>query len=143
MVVLFELPLRRGDIKNIYPVFIVCVFVVFIILVINLYVDYWKYSGQVEQVYGLLIKKNLFKTGGYQTWQNLGFWGVGLQAAILSRILRGKRIKITGSRWLEPQSCKDILSNFDLSWINAYNRKIKIATILFLLLLILASVKDI
>ncbi|BBV81332.1 TPA: hypothetical protein ACX3KE_002076 [Enterobacter kobei] len=129
--------------NNIYPAFIICIFVVFLIIVVTFYIDYRKHSDQVEQIYNLLIKSKLLKIEDYQAWQNLGFWGFGFRAMILSKLLRGKRIKITGSLWLEPQSCKDILSKFDVSWINAYNRKVKIATILFLLLLILASVKDI
>ncbi|WP_346805954.1 hypothetical protein MX657_13190 [Enterobacter chuandaensis] len=128
---------------NIYSAFIICVFAIFIILVLTFYVDYQKHSGQVDKIYELLIQKNLLKEEDYQTWKNLGFWGFGFRTTILSRLLRGERIKLTELRWLEPQSCNIVLSNFDLSWINSYKRKVKVATALFVLLLILASVNEI
>ncbi|RJL02048.1 hypothetical protein [Enterobacter chuandaensis] len=128
---------------NIYSAFIICVFAIFIILVLTFYVDYQKHSGQVDKIYELLIQINLLKEEDYQTWKNLGFWGFGFRTTILSRLLRGERIKLTESRWLEPQSCNIVLSNFELSWINSYKRKVKVATALFVLLLILASVNEI
>ncbi|HEO9143285.1 MULTISPECIES: hypothetical protein [Enterobacter] len=128
---------------NIYSAFIICIFIVFIILVLTFYIDYRKYSGQVDKIYELLIQKNFLKEEDYQVWKNIGFWGFGFRTTILSRLVRGKRIKLTESRWLEPQSCKTILSNFELSWVNSYNRKVKIATVLFVLLLILAGVNEI
>ncbi|HBL4907197.1 hypothetical protein [Enterobacter hormaechei] len=128
---------------NIYSAFIICVFAVFIFLVLKFYVDYRKHSGQVDKIYDLLIQKNLLKQDDYQTWKNLGFWGFGFRTTILSRLVRGKRIKLTESRWLEPQSCNNVLSNFELSWVNSYNIKVKVATALFVLLLILAGVNEI
>lgn len=128
---------------NFYSAFIICVFAVFIILVLTFYVDYRKHSDQVDKIYELLIQKNFLKEEDYQTWKNLGFWGFGFRTTILSRLVRGKRIKLTQSRWLEPQSCNNVLSNFELSWINLYNRKVKVATALFVLLLILAGVNEI
>ncbi|MGX5028611.1 hypothetical protein ACWKYF_16975 [Enterobacter asburiae] len=128
---------------NIYSAFIICVFAVFIFLVLTFYVDYRKHSGQVDKIYDLLIQKNLLKEDDYQTWKNLGFWGFGFRTTILSRLVRGKRIKLTESRWLEPQSCNNVLSNFELSWVNSYNIKVKVATALFVLLLILAGVNEI
>ncbi|HDR2622005.1 TPA: hypothetical protein QCI71_002900 [Enterobacter chuandaensis] len=128
---------------NIYSAFIICVFAVFIFLVLTFYVDYRKHSDQVDKIYDLLIQKNLLKEDDYQAWKNLGFWGFGFRTTILSRLVRGKRIKLTESRWLEPQSCNSVLSNFELSWINSYNTKVKVATALFVLLLILAGVNEI
>ncbi|WP_320726248.1 hypothetical protein [Enterobacter sp. 118C5] len=128
---------------NIYSAFIICVFAVFIFLVLTFYVDYRKHSGQVDKIYDLLIQKNLLKEDDYQAWKNLGFWGFGFRTTILSRLVRGKRIKLTESRWLEPQPCNSVLSNFELSWINSYNTKVKVATALFVLLLILAGVNEI
>ncbi|KLP57316.1 hypothetical protein ABR39_03535 [Enterobacter genomosp. O] len=128
---------------NMYSAFIICVFVVFIILVLTFYIDYRKHTGQVDKIYELLIQKDLLKEEDCQPWENIGFWGFGFRTTILSRLMRGKRIKLTESRWLEPQSCNNVLSNFELSWINSYNRKVKIATALFVLLLILTGVNEI
>ncbi|EHN8758023.1 MAG TPA: hypothetical protein DEU90_18920 [Enterobacter asburiae] len=130
-------------IDNMYSAFIICVFAIFIILMLTFYVDYRKHSGQVDKIYELLIQKNFLKEEDYQTWKNLGFWGFGFRTTILSRLVKGKRIKLTESRWLEPQSCNNVLSGFELSWINSYNRKVKVATALFVLLLILAGVNEI
>ncbi|SHG28792.1 hypothetical protein SAMN05428958_101616 [Pantoea sesami] len=130
-------------IDNMYSAFIICVFAIFIILMLTFYVDYRKHSGQVDKIYELLIQKNFLKEEGYQTWKNLGFWGFGFRTTILSRLVKGKSIKLTESRWLEPQSCNNVLSSFELSWINSYNRKVKVATALFVLLLILAGVNEI
>lgn len=129
--------------NNIYSAFIVCVFFVLIILVLTFYLDYRKYSGQIDKIYESFIQKNLLKEEDYQIWKNIGFWGFGFRTTILSRLVRGKRIKLTKSRWLEPQSCNTILSNFELSWVNSYSRKVKVATFLFVLLLILAGVNEI
>lgn len=128
---------------NIYSAFIVFIFFVFIILVLTFYIDCRKHSGQVDKIYESLIQENLLKEEDYQAWKNIGFWGFGFRTTILSRLVRGKRIKLTESRWLEPQSCNAILSNFELSWVNSYNRKVKVATFLFVLLLILAGVKEV
>ncbi|CAM7010008.1 MULTISPECIES: hypothetical protein [Enterobacter] len=128
---------------NIYSAFIVFIFFVFIILVLTFYIDYRKHSGQVDKIYESLTQENLLKEEDYQVWKNIGFWGFGFRTTILSRLVRGKRIKLTESRWLEPQSCNAILSNFELSWVNSYNRKVKVATFLFVLLLILAGVNEI
>lgn len=128
--------------ENIYSTFVICVFTIFIILVLTFYVDYRKHSSQVDKIYELLIQKNLLKEEDCQVWKNLGFWGFGFRTTILSRLVRGKHIKLTESRWLEPRSCNNVLSNFELSWVNSYNRKVKIAAALFVLLLILAGVNE-
>lgn len=52
---------------NIYSAFIICVFAVFIILVLTFYVDYRKHSDQVDKIYELLIQKNFLKEEDYQT----------------------------------------------------------------------------
>ena len=59
--------------NNIYPAFIICIFVVFLIIVVTFYIDYRKHSDQVEQIYNLLIKSKLLKIEDYQAGKILGF----------------------------------------------------------------------
>lgn len=129
--------------NNIYSAVIICLFAAFIILVISFYIDYRKKYRQVNEIYSIFTNQQLLKKEDYQTWKNLGFWGFGFLTTILSRILQGKRVRLTECRWLEPQSCNEILSAFELSWVKSYRRKIIIATIIFLLLLILSIVNNV
>ena len=129
--------------NNIYSAVIICLFIAFIGIVISFYIDYRKNYRQVNQIYAILTNQQLLKKEDYQTWQNLGFWGFGFLTTILSRVLQGKRVRLTECRWLEPQSCNKFFSDFDLSWVKSYRRKILIATAIFLLLLILSSINSV
>ncbi|EQA1676265.1 hypothetical protein O1F63_RS23205, partial [Enterobacter hormaechei] len=88
--------------NNIYSAVIICLFIAFIGIVISFYIDYRKNYRQVNQIYAILTNQQLLKKEDYQTWQNLGFWGFGFLTTILSRVLQGKRVRLTECRWLEP-----------------------------------------
>lgn len=126
--------------NDIFSVFVISLFALFLILMVTFYIDYRKHSGEVSEVYNALTQARLLRKEDYQVWEGLGFWGFGFRITILSRLLRGKSVKLTDSRRLQSHACHDVLSGFELSWVYSYDKKIKFTAAVFILLLVMASV---
>lgn len=126
--------------NDIFSVFVISLFALFLILMVTFYIDYRKHSGEVSEIYNALTQARLLRKEDYQVWEGLGFWGFGFRITILSRLLRGKSVKLTDSRRLQSHACHDVLSGFELSWVYSYDKKIKFIAAVFILLLVMASV---
>ncbi|HHK9552977.1 hypothetical protein VB265_00080 [Enterobacter sichuanensis] len=126
--------------NDIFSIFVMSLFALFLILMVTFYIDYRKHSGEVSEIYNALTQARLLRKEDYQVWEGLGFWGFGFRITILSRLLRGKSVKLTDSRRLQSHACHDVLSGFELSWVYSYDKKIKFTTAVFILLLVMASV---
>ncbi|EKY3998597.1 MAG: hypothetical protein E6314_01165 [Enterobacter sp.] len=126
--------------NDIFSIFVIFLFVLFLILVVAFYIDYRKHSSEVSEIYNSLTQAGLLRKEDYQVWEGLGFWGFGFRVTILSRLLRGKSVKLTDSRRLEAHACHGVLTDFELSWVYSYDKKIKFTMAIFILLLILASI---
>ena len=126
--------------NDIFSIFVISLFALFLILMVTFYIDYRKHSGEVSEIYNALTKARLLRKEDYQVWEGLGFWGFGFRITILSRLLRGKSVKLTDSRRLQSHACHDVLSGFELSWVYSYDKKIKFTAAVFILLLVMASV---
>ncbi|QRG80022.1 hypothetical protein [Citrobacter sp. R56] len=129
--------------ENVYSISVILLFIIFITIVVTFYADYRKRSPQIAKVYELLKQQQLIRSDDYNIWEGLGFWGFGFRVTIISSLLNGKRVKLTQSRWLEPVPVKNALCDFDLTWINTYIMKNKIALIVFAVLLTLSFLHDI
>lgn len=125
---------------DIFSVFVISLFALFLILMVAFYIDYRKHSGEVSEIYNALTQARLLRKEDYQVWEGLGFWGFGFRITILSRLLRGKSVKLTDSRRLQSHASHDVLSGFELSWVYSYDKKIKFTAAVFILLLVMASV---
>ena len=130
-------------INNAFSIFVISLFALFLILIVTFYIDYRKRSGEVSEIYNALTQARLLRKEDCQVWEGLGFWGFGFRITILSRLLRGKSVKLTDSRRLQSHACHDVLSGFELSWVYSYDKKIKFTMAIFILLLILASINEI
>ncbi|EPW3922189.1 hypothetical protein ACWKNT_001051 [Enterobacter sichuanensis] len=126
--------------NDIFSIFVIFLFALFLILMVTFYIDYRKHSGEVSEVYNALTQARLLRKEDYQVWEGLGFWGFGFRITILSRLLRGKSVKLTDSRRLQSHACHDVLSGFELSWVYSYDKKIKFTAAVFILLLVMASI---
>ncbi|MCI8904355.1 MAG: hypothetical protein HFE70_09020 [Enterobacter sp.] len=126
--------------NDIFSIFVMSLFALFLILMVTFYIDYRKHSGEVSAVYNALTQARLLRKEDYQVWEGLGFWGFGFRITILSRLLRGKSVKLTDSRKLQSHACHGVLSGFELSWVYSYDKKIKFTAAVFILLLVMASV---
>ncbi|HDR2784920.1 hypothetical protein [Enterobacter sichuanensis] len=126
--------------NDIFSIFVMSLFALFLILMVTFYIDYRKHSGEVSEIYNALTQARLLRKEDYQVWEGLGFWGFGFRITILSRLLRGKSVKLTDSRRLQSHACHDVLSGFELSWVYSYDKKIKFTAAVFILLLVMASV---
>lgn len=126
--------------NDIFSIFVMSLFALFLILMVTFYIDYRKHSGEVSEIYSALTQARLLRKEDYQVWEGLGFWGFGFRITILSRLLRGKSVKLTDSRRLQSHACHDVLSGFELSWVYSYDKKIKFTAAVFILLLVMASV---
>lgn len=113
-------------VNDIFSIFIIFLFVLFLTLAVTFYVDYRKHSSEVSKVYNSLTQIGLLTKEDYQLWEGLGFWGFGFRVTILSRLLRGRDVKLTNSRMLHSHSCHNILSDSELSWLYSYDKKNKI-----------------
>ncbi|PAN74235.1 hypothetical protein CIW69_14815 [Enterobacter cloacae] len=129
--------------NDIFSISVISLFALFLILMVTFYIDYRKHSGEVSEIYNALTKARLLRKEDYQVWEGLGFWGFGFRITILSRLLRGKSVKLTDSRRLQSHACHDVLFDFELSWVYSYDKKIKFTMAIFILLLILASINEI
>lgn len=129
--------------ENVYSISVILLFIIFITMVVTFYSDYRKRSPQITKVYELLKQQQLIRRDDYNIWEGLGFWGFGFRVTIISRLLNGKRVKLTQSLWLEPVPVKNALCDFDLAWINVYIRKNKISLMIFAVLLTLSFLHDI
>ncbi len=126
--------------NDIFSIFVISLFALFLILMVTFYIDYRKHSGEVSEIYNALTQARLLRKEDYQVWEGLGFWGFGFRITILSRLLRGKSVKLTDSRRLQSHACHDVLFDFKLSWVYSYDKKIKFTAAVFILLLVMASV---
>lgn len=126
--------------NDIFSIFVMSLFALFLILMVTFYIDYRKHSGEVSEIYNALTQARLLRKEDYQVWEGLGFWGFGFRITILSRLLRGKSVKLTDSRRLQSHACHDVLSGFELSWVYSYDKKIKFTAAVFIFLLVMASV---
>ena len=129
--------------NDIFSIFVMSLFALFLILMVTFYIDYRKHSGEVSEIYNALTQARLLRKEDYQFWEGLGFWGFGFRITILSRLLRGKSVKLTDSRRLQSHTCHDVLSGFELSWVYSYDKKLKFTMAIFILLLILTSINEI
>uniref|UniRef100_UPI0028A25626 hypothetical protein n=1 Tax=Pseudescherichia sp. TaxID=2055881 RepID=UPI0028A25626 len=91
-------------------------------------------------IFQLLKDNKLLHDNDYQTLEMLGFWGGGARVMVLFLILKGKRVKLTRTRWLEPEACQILLKDFDLAWVKNYGFKVKIGSVLLCTLLMLSFV---
>lgn len=130
-------------VNNVFSIFVFFLFALFLILTVSFYIDYRKHSSEVLGIYNSLTQAGLLREGDYQVWEKLGVWGFGFRVTILSRLLRGKSVKLTDSRRLQSHACHDVLSGFELTWVYSYDKKIKFTMAIFILLLILASINEI
>ncbi|WP_431645624.1 hypothetical protein [Enterobacter hormaechei] len=130
-------------VNNAFSILVFFLFALFLILMVSFYIDYRKYSSEISGIYNSLTQAGLLSEGDYQVWEGLGFWGFGLRVTILSRLLRGKSVKLTDSRRLQSHTCHDVLSGFELSWVYSYDKKLKFTMAIFILLLILTSINEI
>ncbi|WP_217990521.1 hypothetical protein, partial [Enterobacter hormaechei] len=126
-------------VNNALSILVFFLFALFLILMVSFYIDYRKYSSEISGIYNSLTQAGLLREGDYQVWEGLGFWGFGLRVTSLSRLLRGKSVKLTDSRRLQS----DVLSGFELSWVYSYDKKLKFTMAIFILLLILTSINEI
>lgn len=126
--------------NDISSIFLIFLFILFLTLAVTFYIDYRKHSSEVLKVYNSLTQIGLLRKEDYQLWEGLGFWGFGFRVTILSRLLRGRDVKLTNSRILHSHSCHNILSDSELSWVYSYDKKIKFTAAVFILLLVMASV---
>lgn len=78
--------------NDIFSIFVISLFALFLILMVTFYIDYRKHSGEVSEIYNALTKARLLRKEDYQVWEGLGFWGFGFRITILSRLLRGKAL---------------------------------------------------
>ncbi|WP_063957525.1 hypothetical protein [Enterobacter cloacae] len=129
--------------NDIFSIFVIFIFALFLILTVTFYIDYRKHSSEVLEIYNALTQARLLRKEDYQVWEGLGFWGFGFRITILSRLLRGGSVKLTDSRRLQSHACHDVLSGFELSWVYSYDKKIKFTMAIFILLLILVSINEI
>ncbi|RDK16170.1 hypothetical protein CEJ32_00515 [Enterobacter sp. 9-2] len=130
-------------VNDIFSIFMIFLFVLFLTLAVTFYVDYRKHSSEVSKVYNSLTQIGLLTKEDYQLWEGLGFWGFGFRVTILSRLLRGRDVKLTNSRMLHSHSCHNILSDSELSWVYSYDKKIKFTAAVFILLLVLTGINKV
>lgn len=128
------------DAKHIYSLFVLFLFIVWILIVVSFLMDYKRYSKRLAGIFQLLKDNRLLHDNDYQTLEMLGFWGFGARVMVLFLILKGKRVKLTRTRWLEPEACQTLLKDFDLIWVKNYGCKVKLGSVLLCILLILSFV---
>lgn len=115
-------------------------FILWLLIVFSFFIDFKKYSKKLSKVFQILKDNKLLHDNDYQTLEMLGFWGFGARVMVLFLILKGKRVKLTHTRWLEPEACQTLLKDFDLAWVKNYGCKVKLGSILLCFLLILSFV---
>jgi len=115
-------------------------FILWLLIVFSFFIDFKKYSKKLSKVFQILKDNKLLHDNDYQTLEMLGFCGFGARVMVLFLILKGKRVKLTHTRWLEPEACQTLLKDFDLAWVKNYGCKVKLGSILLCFLLILSFV---
>lgn len=115
-------------------------FILWLLIVFSFFIDFKKYSKKLSKVFQILKDNKLLHDNDYQTLEMLGFYGFGARVMVLFLILKGKRVKLTHTRWLEPEACQTLLKDFDLAWVKNYGCKVKLGSILLCFLLILSFV---
>ncbi len=128
------------DAKHIYSLFVLFLFIVWILIAVSFFMDYKRYSKRLTCIFQILKDNKLLHDNDYQTLEMLGFYGFGARVMVLFLILKGKRVKLTHTRWLEPEACQTLLKDFDLAWVKNYGCKVKLGSILLCFLLILSFV---
>jgi len=125
------------DAKHIYSLFVLFLFIVWILIVVSFLMDYKRYSKRLAGIFQLLKDNRLLHDNDYQTLEMLGFWGFGARVMVLFLILKGKRVKLTRTRWLEPEACQVLLRGANLAWVKNYGCKVILGSVLLCFLLIL------
>lgn len=128
------------DAKHIYSLFVLFLFIVWILIVVSFFMDYKRYSKRLAGIFQLLKDNKLLHDNDYQTLEMLGFWGFGARVMVLFLIVKGKRVKLTHTRWLEPEACQILLRGVNLTWVKNYGCKVKLGSGLLCILLILSFV---
>lgn len=128
------------DAKHIYSLFVLFLFIVWILIAVSFFMDYKRYSKRLTCIFQILKDNKLLHDNDCQTLEMLGFCGFGARVMVLFLILKGKRVKLTHTRWLEPEACQTLLKDFDLAWVKNYGCKVKLGSILLCFLLILSFV---
>ncbi len=128
------------DAKHIYSLFVLFLFIVWILIVVSFFMDYKRYSKRLAGIFQLLKDNKLLHDNDYQTLEMLGFWGFGARVMVLFLIVKGKRVKLTHTRWLEPEACQVLLRGVNLAWVKNYGCKVKLGSVLLCFLLILSFV---
>lgn len=126
------------DAKHIYSFFVLFVFIVWLLITASFFTDYKKYSKKLAGIFQLLKDNKLLHDNDYQPLERLGFWGFGARVMVLFLILKGKRVKLTRTRWLEPEACQILFKDINLAWVKSYGFKVKICSILLCFLLLLS-----
>lgn len=125
------------DAKHIYSFFVLFLFIVWIVIVVSFFMDYKRYSKRLAGIFQILKDNKLLHDNDYQTLEMLGFWGFGARVMVLFLILKGKRVKLTHTRWLEPEACQVLLRGVNLVWVKNHGCKVKLGSVLLCILLIL------
>jgi len=125
------------DAKHIYSFFVLFLFIVWILIVVSFFMDYKRYSKRLAGIFQILKDNKLLHDNDYQTLEMLGFWGFGARVMVLFLIIKGKKVKLTHTRWLEPEACQTLLKDFDLAWVKNHGCKVKLGSVLLCILLIL------
>lgn len=128
------------NLKLIFSISVMFLFILWLLIVFSFFIDFKKYSKKLSKVFQILKDNKLLHDNDYQTLEMLGFCGFGARVMVLFLILKGKRVKLTHTRWLEPEACQTLLKDFDLAWVKNYGCKVKLGSILLCFLLILSFV---
>jgi len=128
------------NLKLIFSISVMFLFILWLLIVFSFFIDFKKYSKKLSKVFQILKDNKLLHDNDYQTLEMLGFYGFGARVMVLFLILKGKRVKLTHTRWLEPEACQTLLKDFDLAWVKNYGCKVKLGSILLCFLLILSFV---
>lgn len=128
------------NLKLIFSISVMFLFIIWLLIVFSFFMDYKRYSKRLAGIFQLLKDNKLLHDNDYQTLEMLGFWGFGARVMVLFLIVKGKRVKLTHTRWLEPEACQVLLRGVNLAWVKNYGCKVKIGSVLLCILLILSFV---
>lgn len=128
------------NLKFIFSISVMFLFTMWLLIVFSFFMDYKRYSKRLACIFQLLKDNKLLHDNDYQTLEMLGFWGFGARVMVLFLILKGKRVKLTHTRWLEPEACQVLLRGVNLAWVKNYGCKVKLGSVLLCFLLILSFV---
>ncbi|MDU5455058.1 MAG: hypothetical protein E6089_00255 [Enterobacter sp.] len=128
------------NLKLIFSISVMFLSILWLLIVVSFFMDYKRYSKRLAGIFQLLKDNKLLHDNDYQTLEMLGFWGFGARVMVLFLIVKGKRVKLTHTRWLEPEACQVLLRGVNLAWVKNYGCKVKLGSVLLCILLILSFV---